>query len=97
MLNLLLIVAVGWKYDVWSVLQGRLLFPSYFALLLALNNGMEWAASSRSKIIVARTFMGALITLFILYLSVEVWLTSVFPVSPLRKWHVPFKIDMNAR
>ena len=96
-LNLLLIVAVGWKYDVWSVLQGRLLFPSYFALLLALNNGMEWAASSRSKIIVARTFMGTLITLFILYLSVEVWLTSVFPVSPLRKWHVPFKIDMNAR
>jgi len=97
LLNLLLIVAVGWKYDVWSVLQGRLLFPSYFALLLALNNGMEWAASSRSKITVACTFMGTLIALFILYISVEVWLASVFPVNPLRRWHVPFKIDMNAR
>ena len=96
LLNLLLIVAVGWKYDVWSVLQGRLLFPSYFALLLALNNGMEWAATSRAKITVAHIFMAALIALFVVYVAVEVWLTSVFPVSPLRKWHVPFKIDMNA-
>jgi Dolichyl-phosphate-mannose-protein mannosyltransferase len=96
-LNLLLIVVVGWKYDVWSVFQGRLLFPSYFALLPALSAGIEWAASSRLKVAVARTLMGALIALFVLYISVEVWLASVYPVSPLRRWHVPFKIDMNAR
>jgi 4-amino-4-deoxy-L-arabinose transferase-like glycosyltransferase len=97
LLNLLLIVAVGWKYDVWSVFQGRLLFPSYVALLLALGTGMEWAESSRFKIILAHLSMGALIALFIFYLAVEVWLANVFPVNPMRRWHVPFKIDMNAR
>jgi hypothetical protein len=58
---------------------------------------MEWAESSRLKIPLARTFVGVLIALFILYISVEVWLASAFPVNPMRRWHVPFKIDMNAR
>ena len=96
-LNLLLIVAVGWKYDVWSVFQGRLLFPSYFALLLAFNAGMEWAESSRLRINVVRGFMSALIALFLVYILVEVWLAGTYPVNPLRMDHVPFKIDMNAR
>jgi len=96
-LNLLLIVAVGWKYDVWSVFQGRLLFPSYFALLLAFNAGMEWAESSRLRINVVRGFMSALIALFLVYILVEVWLAGAYPVNPLRMDHVPFKIDMNAR
>jgi 4-amino-4-deoxy-L-arabinose transferase-like glycosyltransferase len=97
LLNLLLIVAVGWRYDVWSVFQGRLLFPSYFALLAALSTGMEWAASSRLRINVVRGFMSALIALFLVYILVEVWLAGAYPVNPLRMGHVPFKIDMNAR
>jgi hypothetical protein len=96
-LNLALIVAVGWKYDVWSVFQGRLLFPSYFALLLALASGMEWAASSRARLMIARTFMALLIALFWLYIAVEVWLSVNHPVNPLRMNHVPFKIDMTVR
>jgi 4-amino-4-deoxy-L-arabinose transferase-like glycosyltransferase len=96
LLNLFLIVAVGWKYDVWSVFQGRLLFPSYFALLLTLGSGMEWAESSRAKISVVRASMASLIALFVLYAVVEVWLSMNDPVNPLRRNHVPFRIDMRA-
>ncbi len=96
-LNLALIVSVGWKYDVWSVFQGRLLFPSYGALLLAFASGMEWAVSSRAKIMIARTSVASLIALFWLYLTVEVWLSMIYPANPLRMNHVPFKVDMTAR
>ncbi|HWP22638.1 MAG TPA: hypothetical protein VNM15_00450 [Candidatus Binatia bacterium] len=85
------------KYDVWSVFQGRLLFPSYGALLLAFARGMEWAASSRAKIMIARASAASLIALFWLYLTVEVWLSMIYPANPLRMNHVPFKVDMTAR
>lgn len=97
LLNLALIVAVGWKYDVWSVFQGRLLFPSYFALLLALGNGIDWAGSSRAKIAIVQVSMASLIALFLLYTTVEVWISMSYPVNPLRRNHIPFTIDMTVR
>jgi 4-amino-4-deoxy-L-arabinose transferase-like glycosyltransferase len=97
LLNLLLIVAVGWRSDVWSVFQGRLLFPSFFALLLAFNAGMEWAEPSRLLANLTRCLMATLVALFLIYIIVEVWLAIRYPVNPLRMDHVPFKIDMYAR
>src|SRR6266498_3075759 len=84
LLNFLLIVAVGWTSDVWSVFQGRLLFPSFFPLLLAFNAGMEGADHSRLLANLLRCLMAALIALY-------------HPVNPCRMDHVPFKVDMHAR
>jgi hypothetical protein len=97
LLNFLLIVAVGWRSDVWSVFQGRLLFPSFFPLLLAFNGGMEWAESSRPRSNVIRCLMAVLIVLFLVYVIVEIWLAIRYPVNPMRMIHVPFRIDMHAR
>ncbi len=97
LLNFLLIVAVGWTSDVWSVFQGRLLFPSFFPLLLAFNAGMERADHTRLLSNLIRSLMAALITLFLVYIIVEVWLAIYDPVNPFRMDHVPFKVDMHAR
>jgi len=97
LLNFFLILAVGWRYDVWSVFQGRLLFPSYFALLLAFGAGMEWAEASRPLSRIIRCLMIALIALFLAYLIVDIWLSILYPVNPLRTNHMPYVIDMNAR
>ena len=97
LLNFFLILAVGWRYDVWSVFQGRLLFPSYFVLLLAFSAGMESAEASRLLALVIRCLMIALIALFLAQLIVDVWLSILYPVNPLRTNHMPYKIDMNAR
>ena len=97
LLNFFLILAVGWRYDVWSVFQGRLLFPSYFALLLAFSSGMEWAEASRLLTLLIRCLMIALIALFLAQLIVDVWLSILYPVNPLRTKHILYEIDMNAR
>jgi Dolichyl-phosphate-mannose-protein mannosyltransferase len=97
LLNFFLILAVGWSYDVWSVFQGRLLFPSYIALLLAFSAGMEWAQSSPPLTRVIRWLMTLLIALFLAYLIVDVLLALLYPVNPLQTNHIPYEIDMNAR
>jgi len=96
-LNLTLILAVGWHSDVWSVFQGRLLFPSYFVFLLALGRGMEWAQSPPLITNAVRIMMSVLMALFLIYFLIEFWLASAYPVNPLRTYHMPYTIDMNAR
>lgn len=93
-LNFLLILFVGWKSDVLSVFQGRLLFPSYTAFLLAFNSGMEWADSSALKTTVIRCSLALLIVLFLSYAIINVWLAIQYPVNPLRLDHMPFKITL---
>ena len=93
-LNFLLILFVGWKSDVLSVFQGRLLFPSYAAFLLAFNSGMEWANSSALKTTVIRCSLALLIVLFLSYAIINVWLAIQYPVNPLRLDHMPFKITL---
>jgi hypothetical protein len=97
LLNLSLVLAVGLRHDVWSVFQGRLLFPSYFALLLAFAGGMEWINSSRLVANAVRGLMILLIVVFVGYFIVEVWLAIVYPQNPLRTYHMPYTVDMNAR
>ena len=95
--NLFLIIVVGWSSDVWSVFQGRLLFPSYFAVLLTLHAGLEWIESSRFTAKLAGCFLAALLLLFLAYFIVEFWLSSVHPRNPLSMDHMPYKIEMNKR
>lgn len=95
--NLSLIIAVGWISDVWSVFQGRLLFPSYFAALVTLHSGLERIESSRFKANLVSSFLAALVVLFLAYFIVEFWLSSVHPRNPLSMDHMPYKIDMSAR
>ena len=96
--NLSLVLLVGWRYDVWTVFQGRLLFPSYFALLLAFSGGLEWVKPSHLLNHATRSLMTALIALFVAYLIVDVWLAIQYPVNPLRTshWPWPYGIDMKA-
>lgn len=97
LLNLLLVVAIGWHYDVWSVFQGRLLFPAYVAVLITLNAGLDWTKSSRLKINLSRCTLGLLLVLFLTYFATEIWLASTYPTNPLSMDHMPYKIDMNVR
>ena len=97
LLNFLLILAAGWRYDIWSIFQGRLLFPSYFVLLVAFSRGLEWAESSRMLTHIVRYLMIALIVLFLANLIVDVWLAILYPVNPLTTNHMTFEINMNAR
>jgi hypothetical protein len=97
LVNFFLILTAGWRYDVWSIFQGRLLFPSYFVLLLAFNAGMEWAESWRLRKNLIRYLMIVLIALFLAYFIVEVWLATLYPENPLRTDHMPYTISMNAR
>lgn len=97
LLNLFLIVSVGWRYDVWSVFQARLLFPSYFAIVIAFSAGLAWSAQSRPRFAVVRAFLLALFVVFFAYFLAEFYLATRYPVNPLALDHMPYKIDMNAR
>ncbi len=97
LLNLLLILSVGWRYDVWSVFQGRLLFPSYFAILAAFGAGLDWSAKSRAGFAAVRALLVALFFIFGVYFLTEFYLATAYPVSPLTLDHMPYKLDMNAR
>jgi len=96
-LNFLLILAAGWRYDAWSIFQGRLVFPSYFALLLAFNAGMEAIAGQRHWAHVVKLLMGSLIALFLAYMLVDVWLAILYPGNPLGTNHMPYEVDMSVR
>jgi 4-amino-4-deoxy-L-arabinose transferase-like glycosyltransferase len=93
-LNILLVVSVGWRYDVWSVFQARLIFPAYIGVLIALNSGLEWTESSRFKTNLTRCTFGSLMVLFLAYFITEFWLASTSPTNPLSMEHMPYKIDM---
>ena len=66
LMNLGLIVYVGEQYRVSSVFQGRLLFPSYFAILLMLNAGLESAAPWKP---LERLIKLSLLILFVLFVG----------------------------
>ena len=97
LLNLFLIIFVGWRSDVWSVFQGRLLFPSYCAVLLSLNCGLERAAGSRLLNPLVQGLLSVLIGLFLAYFAVEFWLAGRYPTNPLSAEHMSYTIDMKAR
>jgi hypothetical protein len=94
LLNILLVIAIGWHYDVWSVFQGRLIFPAYVGVLVALNLGIECSASSQLKKNLTRYSLAALAVLFLAYYATEFWLAGTYPINPLRMHHMPYTIDM---
>lgn len=80
LLNLALVALAGWKYDIWSIFQGRLLFPAYFALVLLLGEGLGWAARRRWLLRVAGAALAGLFFVFAFYYCAEARLAVKMPV-----------------
>jgi hypothetical protein len=83
--NLALVLGVAVKHHVWSLMQGRLLFPSYCGLLVALAVGAG-AIRGETTSLVLRSAMIALVCCFSLYFASEIAyqaLLHFFPVANL--------------
>lgn len=93
-LNLAIVLYTGVRSDVWSVFQGRLLFPSYVAILLALAAGIEAAAPRRWTRWIANAGLGAITALFLVYFAAEIQLARSAPADPLLTPHMRYRIDM---
>jgi len=96
-LNLALVLIAGIRSDVWSVFQGRLLFPSYVAILLALAAGYDVAARRITSLRFTRATMAAVVALFVTYFAAEIHLARTAPFQPLRTPHMAYQIDMQRR
>lgn len=83
--NLGIMLAALAKYHVCSIMQGRLLFPSFFGLLAVVAAGIEQVERTRWATRLLRVSMSALCVLFISYLSGEIALTSVLRFLPESK------------
>ncbi len=70
--NLTLILAVAAKSHVWSVMQSRLLFPSFAGMLLPFGEGVTPFAKSRSASALLAASMVALAVCFYLYYASEI-------------------------
>lgn len=71
-LNVVLLVWAGLKYDVWSILQGRLMFPAYGGALLVLAHGMEAAWGRRAVDRVVRVALAVLLAVMTADLLLEI-------------------------
>lgn len=80
-LNLLLIEYAGWKYNVWSIFQARLFFPSYCAVLLCLYEGLRLASRLRIGRVLARTAFIGLGVSYLVFYGLETRLAILKPVS----------------
>jgi hypothetical protein len=70
--NLALIVAVALKYHVWTLMQGRLLFPCFCGLLMAFGTGASALRDNRLASMVLKVATAALVTCFFLYFASEI-------------------------
>jgi 4-amino-4-deoxy-L-arabinose transferase-like glycosyltransferase len=70
--NLAIMLVALAKYHVWSIMQGRLLFPSFFTLLLIFSIGLEKAETTRAGASILKICMSSLSTLFLIYLFGEI-------------------------
>ena len=93
-LTLFLILAIGWRYDAWSVFQGRLLFSAYLAILLGLIRGVEFLPTVRSWQLLFRVPLSGLLALFLSYFVAEVILARVDPPNLFTTPHISNNIDM---
>lgn len=71
--TLIMIIFIGKKYDVWSCFQSRLLYSSYFSLILFLNQGIKYIQNKESyvKKFVYLSLI-CLFTCFIIYFGSEI-------------------------
>ncbi len=75
--NLILVVGVGLKYEVWSCFQGRLLFPSATAIVVLVDQGLRtltWPASAP----IVRLTLIALSGTFVVFQLVEAAMAAFF-------------------
>ncbi len=70
--NLALIVAVTLKYHVWTLMQGRLLFPSFCGLLVPFGVGVDALADKGAASMALKVAMVALVACFCLYFASEI-------------------------
>lgn len=70
--NVALLVAVTLKSHVWSVMQGRLLFPSFAGLLLPFGIGLSTLAASRRASLLVNAALIALAVCFYLFYASEI-------------------------
>jgi len=69
--NLGLLLAAELRYDVWSIMQARLLFPSIFGFVVPLTRGLEWAARWPPARAASTAALGTLHLLFLAYFECE--------------------------
>lgn len=70
--NLALIVAVALKYHVWTLMQGRLLFPSFCGLLIPFGVGASALGEKGRAGTVVKVAMAVLVACFFLYFASEI-------------------------
>ncbi|HEV2728921.1 MAG TPA: hypothetical protein VGV15_02720, partial [Terriglobales bacterium] len=80
--NLGIMLSALAKYHVWSIMQGRLLFPSIFAILIAFSVGTEEVEHIMAGAAALKSCMFALCILFVGYLLSEIGLQFVFRFMP---------------
>jgi 4-amino-4-deoxy-L-arabinose transferase-like glycosyltransferase len=94
--TLLLVTLAAWKYDLWSMFQGRLLFPAYVSFVVLLHEGLRWVTRWRIVWFGVRGALVALYLCFFVYLAAEIRLSIQHPVDPGQRSFMPYRIDMKA-
>jgi hypothetical protein len=95
LMNVALILAVGWKHDVYSVYNSRLLFTAYFGFVVCLATGIDWSARRWPRAQRANIAMLWIVhAVFVVYLALDVGISIARPVDPLRTRHMPYAINM---
>jgi 4-amino-4-deoxy-L-arabinose transferase-like glycosyltransferase len=92
--NVVLVVYVGLKYDVWSVYQSRLIFPSLLAAAVLMNLGLEAVAPQRGLARAVHALFLALLLLFFAYFATEAVYVAGHPVDPGLNSHLPYRVRM---
>jgi 4-amino-4-deoxy-L-arabinose transferase-like glycosyltransferase len=80
--NTALIVATLVRYHVWSLMQGRYLFPSFAGLVSIFAVGVELIEGRRAASVILRCSMIVLMTLFGLYFSSEIGYLVLYRFDP---------------
>jgi hypothetical protein len=80
--NLGIMLAALVKYHVWSIMQGRLLFPSFFGFLAVFAVGADRVERTRWGSKPLRWTMASLCVLFMIYLFGEIVTTAVLRLDP---------------
>lgn len=90
-----LVMGAGWKYDVWSIFQGRLFFPAYMCLIMFLHEGLQRVARWRPIALGVRILLTVLFALFLGYFAGEFGLIVRHPVHPsVHFFENGFTLDM---
>jgi len=80
--NLALILSVAAKYHVWSVMAGRLLFPSFCGLVVAFGSGADALTGKNIVDTTLKVAMISLVACFGLYFSSEIMYQILHALVP---------------